>query len=423
MMKRLLWLLAWALLAQGCTDDCTSEMTYSIYHPVYMSYAELRQPIAPEAPKNISQTGKIYLYQQYLLVNEPKRGIHILDNANPAAPQKISFIPIPGNVDMAIQDNILYADNYVDLLVFDISNPRQVQMLNRVKNVFPQEEMQWNRMGTFDPSQGVVVEWEEEVVTEEVECGGRGWIGRPEFTRFTDANIAGGATVAPPSNQTGIGGSMARFTISQGHLYAVTWYSLIPMQISDPVNPNVLPEVRLGFGIETIFPYQDKLFIGAQNGMHIYDVANPAAPERLSMYRHINACDPVVVQGRYAYVTLRSGTECDGFSNQLDVVDISDLRNPQLFKTFEMANPHGLAIDGDRLFICEGEFGLKYFDASNPAKIGGSLLAHYDNFHAFDVIAYQEVLMMIGRDGLYQYDYSDPTALKLLSVIQIVPEN
>jgi hypothetical protein len=78
-------------------------------------------------------------------------------------------------------------------------------------------------------------------------------------------------------------------------------------------------------------------------------------------------------------------------------------------------HPHGLAIDGTTLFICEGEFGLKVFDASNSRQIVQNQLAHIDNIHAFDVIPLNGVLMVIGDDGLYQYDYSDPANLQLLS--------
>src|SRR5690606_2577958 len=96
--------------------------------------------------------------------------------------------------------------------------------------------------------------------------------------------------------------------------------------------------------IETIFPYEDKLFIGARSGMHIYDLATPENPQKISTYSHINSCDPVVVSGDYAYVTLRSGTTCEGFSNQLEVLDISNLASPSLVKVYPMHNPHGLGV-------------------------------------------------------------------------------
>ncbi|HHN47860.1 MAG TPA: hypothetical protein ENN08_02830, partial [Bacteroidales bacterium] len=51
------------------------------------------------------------------------QGIHVVDNSNPASPQIISFIAIPGNYDLAIRGNILFADSYIDLVALDISDP------------------------------------------------------------------------------------------------------------------------------------------------------------------------------------------------------------------------------------------------------------------------------------------------------------
>ena len=78
---------------------------------------------------------------------------------------------------------------------------------------------------------------------------------------------------------TGIGGSMARFTIVDDYLYTVDSYKLISFDIQDQINPVMKEEVSLGWGIETIFPYEDKLFIGAQNGMHIYGLSNKEKPK------------------------------------------------------------------------------------------------------------------------------------------------
>jgi hypothetical protein len=117
-------------------------------------------------------------------------------------------------------------------------------------------------------------------------------------------------------------------------------------------------------------------------------------------------------------VTLRNGTECEGFSNQLDVVDISSLTSPKLLFSYPMQNPHGLGINGDALFICEGEYGLKLFDKSDLSAIGNHLQNWIKDIHAFDVIPLDGgLLIMIGEDGLYQFDYTDPTKIKLLSVI------
>ena len=83
-----------------------------------------------------------------------------------------------------------------------------------------------------------------------------------------------------------------------------------------------------------------------------------------------------------------------------------------------MENPHGLGIDNGKLFICEGKFGLKSFDANSSNDI--KLQEHIKDVNAFDVIPLQgNLLLMVGSDGFYQYDYSDPKNLKLLSKIAV----
>jgi hypothetical protein len=226
----------------------------------------------------------------------------------------------------------------------------------------------------------------------------------------------------PSSPVAGIGGSMARFTILDEHLYTIDDYNMQVFDISaiqDPVAGNT---INIGWNIETIFPYEENLFLGSQNGMFIFDASDPENPVQKSTFEHVQSCDPVIVDGEVAYVTLRSGNACNGFTNQLDVVDVSDVNNPKLMRTFQMENPHGLGKDGDLLFITEGEHGLKVFNAEDPMKIGDRLLKHYDNIHAFDVIPFGGVLMLIGEDGLYQYDYTDPTNIKLLSTLSVIQE-
>ncbi len=46
-------------------------------------------------------------------------------------------------------------------------------------------------------------------------------------------------------------------------------------------------------------------------------------------------------------------------------------------------------------------------------------LAHFQEMDGLDVIPYNNVLMMIADDGIYQYDYTDVKKIKLLSVLPI----
>lgn len=155
--------------------------------------------------------------------------------------------------------------------------------------------------------------------------------------------------------------------------------------------------------------------------MHIYDISNADDPQKKSTFWHIKSCDPVVVEGKYAYVTLRSNTTCNGNINELQVIDVSDVTAPRHLNTYAMKNPHGLGIDNNTLFVCDGDDGLKIYDASDKNRISENLRAHYKDIQAFDVIPFNKVAMMIGEDGLYQYDYSDLYNIRLMSKINLKP--
>jgi hypothetical protein len=189
--------------------------------------------------------------------------------------------------------------------------------------------------------------------------------------------------------------------------------------VSNPRDPQYLNSINLGGGIETIFPYGNKLFIGSTNGMHIYDASNPSAPVKLSTYRHVTSCDPVVVQGKYAYVTLRSDNLCLQGVNLLQVLNIENAANPVLVSSFPMLKPYGLTISDNNLFICEGPFGLKAFDSSDVLSIGQKQLSFLKDIDASDVIAGPKSLIVTGTKGVYQYNYANPSDLKLMSHLSL----
>ena len=216
---------------------------------------------------------------------------------------------------------------------------------------------------------------------------------------------------------TGQGGSMARFAVKGDNLYAVTNTDLVVFDVSNAAKPFEVGALPVGFGIETIFPYKDHIFIGAESGMFIVDNTNPNRPKNVSAFTHIRSCDPVVVQDTLAYVTLRGGTRCGGWTNELQIVNVKDLSNPFLVARFPMTNPHGLGIDSNKLFICDGDDGLKIYDVEDPKSI--FRIAHYKDINAYDVIARSGILIMIGNDGLYQYDYTVQGKPAFLSKIPV----
>jgi hypothetical protein len=105
------------------------------YRPVYISYADYEK-VTVTTPQAMKVPGKIYIKNNYLFINEQLKGVHVIDNTNPKNPQKIGFIQIAGNVDIAIRGTTMYADNGRDLVVIDVSDPTQAKVVNRIKDVF-----------------------------------------------------------------------------------------------------------------------------------------------------------------------------------------------------------------------------------------------------------------------------------------------
>ncbi|WP_430816624.1 LVIVD repeat-containing protein [Carboxylicivirga sp. RSCT41] len=408
-----------AVLSLSACSDKIKE-TYTVNTPEYLSYDDLRSSFQMKSAQTIIQPGKIYFKDHFIFINEYQKGIHIIDNADPANPRFVSFLELPGNVDMAIKGNMLYADSYIDLVTIDISDMNNIREVDRDEEAFPYiiPGFENGVLSRIDQSKGVITGYK---VTEETVEVDRNDITYGVFPRWESSFFAADALSSAKVNSTGngTGGSMARFTLYGDYLYAIDNASLHLFDVSDNSNPNFTKQIPISWQIETLFPYNQLLFIGAQSGMFIYSLQNPGNPEYISEFRHATACDPVVVEGDYAYVTLRGGNLCGAIESQLDVIDISVIENPEMVKSYSMKEPYGLGIDDDVLFICDGNAGLKIYDASDPLTITDKQIAHYPDVNSYDVIPLGEVLLLIGTDGLYQYDYSDLDNIELLSHIKI----
>jgi hypothetical protein len=423
-------LLGLSVLLEGCSEKCQITNEYTYYEPVYTTIEAIRDGVEIMPPQKVQAAGKIYFKDGIIFVNEPGDGVHIFDDRDPSHPLPLSFLKIPGNYDLAVKGNTLYADSYVDLVAFDISDVNNIHEVSRLEGAFQNYQV----LGySIDPNCCVITGLEEKknIFVYESDCnpasvqpwGGIRMDDGIAVNVYMAENFSAKAAIAPGTGSgSGVGGSLARFTISGDHLYLLDGADLETVNVSDEQNPVVKNRMFISWDIETIFPYKTNLFLGSSSGMHIIDISTPESPATISTYQHVTSCDPVVVNDAYAFVTLRSGTACQGFTNQLEVIDIKDLSSPVLLKAYPMTNPHGLGIDNKTLFVCDGSDGLKTFDATDIMALDKGLLAHYKNISALDVIPFNNVLMLIADDGIFQYDYTNPKDIQLLSKIDIINE-
>ncbi|MGC3944062.1 MAG: hypothetical protein QM762_05970 [Chryseolinea sp.] len=234
---------------------------------------------------------------------------------------------------------------------------------------------------------------------------------------FVLMNLSSCSEDAGEASLTGKGGSLARFAVSSTHLYAVDNDELHVYQFMEGGSIALVNSNLLGPGVETIAAMNDKLYIGTNQAMLVYDLSSPSNPLYLSQYSHFVGCDPVVVQDTLAFVTLRTTSCRPSAVNTLDVVDIKNSQQPTLVSTYALESPYGLGVDGDLLFVCEGENGLKVFDVSNPRNL--MLVRNYPDVDAYDVIPRSGILVLTGKNGIVQYDYSDKNNIRQLSTITI----
>lgn len=419
-MKKLMSLFCVSLICLlcGCNDDMKVKetITYTVNKPVLMSADVFRSSVkVTTQPEEITQKGKICFYEGYLYISEPGKGIHIIDNRNPASPASVGFIELIGNADVAIRNNILYADSYIDLVGFDISNPALPVLKSRLENVFPQsyppieEGYIDSELCNLAATNGnIVVGWTQEEETHTLE-----YYKNEQVYNDAMTNSSGGSS----GGSTGVNGSMSRFGLYKDYLYVVLNDYMSIFNLAGDKPEKAVENMYIGGSVETIFSYKDCMFMGTPTGMIIYSVANPLKPEYQSMMWHVYGCDPVVVENDIAYVTVHSGNNCGQNFNELIILNVKDVKNPQPIVSYTMTKPKGLGIDNGTLFLCDD--GLKIYNAEDPQTLMANRLAHYSGMEGYDVIPHDNVLMMIADDGIYQYDYSNLKDIKQLSKLAV----
>lgn len=433
-LRNLIPLFTLAVLLSGCIEEtCQEDRLVRGFDPVVVSADEWRSSsFTCGAPLDICEATSFYVYEDYLFLVENGQGLHILDNSDSNNPVPITFMEAPGGQGISVRNDILYLNQYVDLVAFDLTNPENPTLVGRTENVFEPYSVFAEVLGEDQ----FVVNW---IPTEEqriVDCSNNNFNDRVfrDGTRFfatsfddlavsSLANSSAEVSAGGPAGETvGQGGSLARFTIANSTLYAVDESRLRAFDLADPEAPVLAGTIEMGWGIETIFPYGNQLYIGSQTGVHIYGIDDPLAPEHFSTFEHVFACDPVVVDNDLAYVTLWGGRDCGSVGDQLEILDVSNPRAPVSLQITPMSSSHGLGVAEGKLFLCSQWEGFRVFDLDDNGLLGEEL-DHVNDINARDVIVLPQdndlIVLGYNGEGIQQYDYSDAGQLTATSRINI----
>ena len=413
--------LGFCLLLASCSlfkDEIIDDremVDVAYFVPQYETTAQLAAKVTVESPKDYAEAGKIVTYQNYIFINKPNEGIHVVDNSNPATPVNLHFINIPGSLDLTIIDDHLYSDMFSALVVFDISDVTLPDLIEdfTVEEVFyynPYRTLDnvsrlevgydYTQYESIDDSRGIVTGWEVEIRQEPLED-------QILYLRLEDTAIAE-TTSSDQSNgfnEVSTAGSMTRFLPIDRYLYTINFNELVLFSIGDNYQPSRFARLDTGTQAETLFQLNNLLFVGSTTGMLMYDVTSPSNPNYLNSIEHFRSCDPVVADENYAYVTLRGGTNCFTETNELQIIDIRTPEELSVVARQVMFNPHGLAIHEDYLLVCDGTAGLKVVDVSNREQ--PEILSTDNIPFAYDIIVDFPSALVVGEGVLYQYDLSN----------------
>jgi len=323
------------------------------------------------------------LQDTLLLVSDKATGVHVYDVTDPAAPVAKFVIPLPGNRGTAVKDDIVYANDQQAFFAIRL----EADTFTVVKQID-----EWEPYPAPMPMDMVV-------------DGGFGCSGCNESD-----------PVAVPSSGGSVGSSFATFAVIDSFLYYFNGNDLVTMDISTPEDPVELSRNSMPWGVETLYPTDEFLFMGGNRGMYIYDRGDPAAPGLIGLVEHFRSCDPVVVSGDYAYVTLRGGNTCGQSRDAFLVVNIEDPADPVVVSETPVPTPYGLAIDHPMLYLSTGDNGFKLVNVAVPNT--PAIVESWSGVPTKDFIWYGDILYVMSFSDVKIYDVSVVNSPVFLSSVE-----
>lgn len=340
-------------------------------------------------PSASTPAGLVYpinmtLADNTLYVSDEVSGVHIYDVADPSAPRALKRIALNGHRGTAVKDDILYASTYNSVRVYQRDGD-SFTFLTELESEYDYGY------------------WGNDVMEEEVSfaCACR-------TGTFADEPRA-------PSGAS----SYATFAVVGDFLYRVDYQRLVTYDISDPTKPTQVSKLNFDWLIETLHPTEQYLFVGGTRGMYVCSRSNPAKPALIGKAEHFRACDPVVVSGNNAFVTLRGGTDCGQTDDLLLTVDITDPSNPSIVGEKDLTTPFGLAVRDPYLYVSTGTTGYTLLSIADPKA--PALVKSWSGWPTRDFVWASNVLYVLGVDDVRIFDVTDPKVPVLLSIIESDP--
>lgn len=225
-----------------------------------------------------------------------------------------------------------------------------------------------------------------------------------------------GSDYSPNVFGTGVGGSLAKFTIANDQVIVINGNEVKQFDILSTGGLLEKNTLQISGQLETIFPYADKILIGSSDAVFFLGFDTNGILSILSTYDHLTACDPVVASNGIAFSTLKVSDCRAGTDDFLEAIDISDISNPRVLRVYDTQSPFGLAIKGSFLFVCE-KGGLTMYSFNPEGNLVEMDFMTIDGAIPLDIIVNNTYLIVRTDQGIYNVSFSDTELVSVLGSI------
>ncbi len=162
--RPLLWVVLLAGVWMLTSSDIMPEQ-YGGWTPYFMQRADLEKSVKmASGAREMVDPGKLWIAGDKIYVVERYKGVHIIDNSDPANPRTTGFLIAPGCMDVALKGDVIYLDNAVDLVAFNLATGAET---SRLKNYFPMPASPIGDRYYGNPDGMILVGWKQVTKNEE----------------------------------------------------------------------------------------------------------------------------------------------------------------------------------------------------------------------------------------------------------------
>lgn len=148
------------LLLSSCIFSTIDEEFPEQYEAVIMLRAEFEASTLLLPAEPITETGKIYVKDDYLFINRPNKGFHVFDNSNPSAPVNMAFMQVLGATDLSIKNDVMFINNATDLIAVKANYTNNtIEITKRITNAFPELPAPFNCCYHYTNENEIIINW------------------------------------------------------------------------------------------------------------------------------------------------------------------------------------------------------------------------------------------------------------------------